>query len=96
MVHKKYTSRQIAFAASAGVLVICILAIYLWQITETVRLGYQANQAEAEKRALQKEVLLLKTEKASYLALDKVERTARERLGLTDPREDQVIYEDSK
>jgi cell division protein FtsL len=96
MVHKKYSARQITAAAGAGVCVVFILFFYLWQITETVRLGYETNKAEAEKRVLQKEVLLLKTEKASHLALDKVERTARERLGLTDPREDQVIYEESK
>lgn len=96
MVHKKYSAREIAVAAGAGLLLIFILSFYLWQITETVRLGYDASKAEVEKQTLQKEVLLLKAEKAALLSLDRVERTARAQLGMADPREDQIIYEDHR
>jgi len=94
MVHKKFTCRQIVFTAGTALVVVFILAFYLWQVAETVRLGYEANEAENEKKALEKEVLRLQADRAALLSLERVERTAREKLGLTDPREDQIIYED--
>jgi cell division protein FtsL len=93
MVHKKYTFRQVALAAAAGLALVFILCFYLWQVTETIRLGYEAGKAESAKLALEKDVHRLEAEKAALLALDRVERTAREKLGLADPREDQVVYE---
>ncbi len=94
MVHKKLTRRQILLAAGTTLIVVFILSFYLWQIAEIVSLGYASNLAEKERKELQTEVQRLRAEKASLLALDRVERTARERLGLADPREDQIIYED--
>ncbi len=96
MVHKKYTLRQVVLASAAGLLLVFILLFYLWQITETVHLGYEAGKAESAKLALEKEVRRLEAIKASLLALDRVEKTAREKLGLADPREDQVIYEEKR
>jgi cell division protein FtsL len=94
MVHKKFTRRQMAFAAGTTLVMVLILSFYLWQIAEIVSLGYESNLAEKERKELQSQVQRLLAEKASLLALDRVERTAREQLGLADPREDQVIYED--
>ncbi|MCX6566243.1 MAG: cell division protein FtsL [Candidatus Aminicenantes bacterium] len=96
MVHKKFTRRQLVFTVGTTLAVVFILSFYLWQIAETVSLGYEANNAENAKRALEKEVLRLQAEKAALLSLERVERTARTELGLSDPREDQIIYEDFK
>ena len=94
MVHKKFTRRHVIFTTGTTLVVIFILAFYLWQIAETVSLGYEANDAENEKKAMEKEVLRLQAEKGSLLSLERVERTARNELGLIDPRDDQIIYED--
>jgi len=96
MVHKKFTRRQLFLTAGTTLVVVFILAFYLWQIAETVSLGYEANTAENEKKALAKEVLRLQAEKATLLSLERVERMARTLLGLTDPRNDQIVYEDFK
>jgi len=96
MVHKKYTLRQVLAALGAGVILVFILSFYLWQITETIRLGYETGRAESTKSALEKDVQRLQAERASLLALDRVERTARARLGLADPRPDQIVYEDER
>jgi len=96
MVHKKFTRRQMFLAAGTTLVVVLILSFYLWQIAEIVSLGYESNLAEKERRELQTQVRRLQAEKAALLALDRVERTARERLGLADPREDQIIYEDGR
>jgi len=81
-------------AAGTTLVVVLILSFYLWQIAEIVSLGYESNLAEKERAALQAQVQRLQAEKAALMSLDRVEQTARERLGLTDPREDQIIYED--
>ena len=96
MVHKKFHRRQIMSAAGISLAVILVLSFYLWHLTENVRLGYAVNDAKRTIRNLQKEVALLKTRKAALLSLERVERTARTELGLTDPREDQIIYEESR
>jgi cell division protein FtsL len=94
MVHKKFTRRQIILAAGISLAVVFVLAFYLLHITENVRLGYSVNDAGDKIQTLQKEVNRLKTLKASLLTFERVEKTARAELGLTDPREDQIIYED--
>jgi cell division protein FtsL len=94
MVHKKFARRQIILAAGISLAVICVLSFYLWHITENVRLGYAVSDARSRIRALQEDVNRLKTRKASLLSLERVEKTARKELGLTDPREDQIIYEE--
>jgi len=94
MVHKKFTLRQMIFAAGTTLIVVFILSFYLWQIAEIVSLGYESNIAEKERKELQAQVQRLRAERSALLSLDRVERTARNQLGLTDPREDQVIYED--
>lgn len=94
MVHKKFTRRQIVSAAGMSLAVVFVLTFYLWHITENVRLGYSINAAGDKIQTLQEEVNRLKTLKASLLTLERVEKTARAELGLTDPREDQIIYED--
>ncbi|MHB8053962.1 MAG: septum formation initiator family protein [Candidatus Aminicenantales bacterium] len=96
MVHKKFTRRQMFFAAGTTLIAVFILSFYLWQIAEIVSLGYESNIAEKELKELQAQVERLQAERASLLSLDRVERTARTQLGLSDPREDQIVYEDFK
>jgi len=93
MVHKKFTRRQIVFAAGMSLAVVFVLSFYLWNVTENLRLGYSINDVRDKIQTLREEVKRLKTRKASLLTLERVEKTARAELGLTDPREDQIIYE---
>ena len=96
MVHKKRTKREIALGALASLLTVLILTFYLWHITENTRLGYSIGSCENELKALQEGVQKLEAKKAALLSLERVEKIAREQLNLSEPRPDQVIYEDFK
>jgi len=94
MVHKKYTKKEIAVGVLASLGTIVILTFYLWHITENIRLGYEIGRSENSLQTLREEVKKLEAEKAALLSLDRIEKIAKERLGLAEPKEDQVIYED--
>lgn len=94
MVRRKPSRRDILLGIAGGVLTISFLTFYLWHSTENVRWGYAIGRAEDELRALRSDLRILETRKAARLAPAVVDRIAREKLGLQDPREDQIIIED--
>jgi cell division protein FtsL len=94
MVRRKLSRKDILLGASAGALLFSVLTFYLWHSAENVRWGYAVGQAEDDLRSLRNDIRILKTKKAARLAPAVVDRIAREKLGLQDPREDQIILED--
>jgi cell division protein FtsL len=96
MVHKKYSRRQILLAAGASLVVMAVLTFYLWHLTENVRLGYAIGRSENEKLKLEMDILNLKSVRESLASPGRVEKIARESLGLADLRDDQVVYEKAK
>ncbi len=94
MVRRKFGRKDILVAVAGGLVTIAVLTFYLWHSTENVRLGYAAGKAEDEIHSLRSEIRILETKKAARLAPAVVDKTAREKLGLIDPREDQIIIED--
>ena len=95
MVRRKLGRKDILLGVAGGAITIAVLTFYLWHSTENVRLGYAVGGAEDEIRALRSDIRILETKKAARLAPAVVDRTAREKLGLVDPREDQIIIEDN-
>ena len=91
MVRKPHPPREIAVWIAIALLVVSVLFFYLWHINEKHRLGLQSATHETELKALRGEVARLETRKATLLALDRVERIARQSLGLVDPRPDQIF-----
>jgi len=71
-----------------------MLSFYVWHQTESVSLGYDTAKLELRVIKLQNEVEKLETIRSSLLSLDRVERMAKEKLKLTEPKEGQVVYED--
>lgn len=94
MVSKRWSLREIALAAAVAVTALGVLTFYIWYQTEAVRLGIAIGETRAEIAALREEIQKLETRRAELLAPDKVERIARESLGLVDPRPDQIVYEE--
>jgi cell division protein FtsL len=94
MVHKKYTKKEIAVGVLASLMTIIILTFYLWHITENIRLGYEIGRCENSLQTLREEVKKLEAKRAALLSLERVEKIAREKLGLAEPKEGQIIYED--
>jgi hypothetical protein len=58
-----------------------------------VSLGYDSAELEYRVIQLEKEVEELEAIKSSLLTLDRVENIARNKLALSEPKEEQIVYE---
>lgn len=96
MVRKKYSKNEILLVLACIILCLFILTFYLWHQAEIVRLGIEIAKIEEEVLSLREEVKTLETRKSSLLSLERVEKIAREKLNLAEPREDQILYEERK
>ncbi len=90
----RFGRKDILLLGAAAVCVVSILTFYLWQQTESIRIGYETGILEKKMTDLIEEIKTLETRRAALLALSRVERTARDELGLDDLRDDQIIYHD--
>ncbi|MBE3125441.1 MAG: cell division protein FtsL [Acidobacteria bacterium] len=93
MVRRKWSPRGIALGAALLVTVVGILTFYVWYQTESVKLGIDLGKSEDKIRELEQAIETLKLRKAALLDPARVEKIARESLGLVDPKGDEVIYE---
>lgn len=93
MVRKRFSKREIAFGIFCTSIVLFFLTFYIWHQVESVRLGYQTGKLEEEVLSLRKEVERLEAEKASLLALERVEKIAKEKLNMDTPKDKQLVYE---
>jgi hypothetical protein len=76
--------------------VICIILgvfIYLWQQTTAVRFGYKVSDLQNEYERINAENDSLRLKINSILALEKMDRIAKEK-NLYKPDEDSVVYID--
>jgi len=93
MLRRKWSPRGIALGAALLVAVIGTLTFYVWYQTESVKLGIDIGKSEDKIRELEQAIETLKLRKAALLDPARVEKIARESLGLVDPKDDEVIYE---
>jgi cell division protein FtsB len=96
MVRRRYAKKEIALASGCILLAISTLTFYIWQQATLIDLGYRTSGLENRIASLKEEINKLETEKETLLAPNKVEKIARDALHLTDPREDQLIYEETR
>jgi cell division protein FtsL len=96
MVRKKFSKKEIAIGIACTLFALLFLSLYVWHQTESVSLGYDSAELEHRVIQLEKEVEKLETVKSSLLALDRVEYIARDKLKLSEPKDEQIIYEDIK
>ena len=72
-----------------------LLFFYVWQHMQVVKLGYEVQALKMEKQQLTNEFYYNKYRMYDVYSLPKVEKIAREQMGMTTPRTDQmVILED--
>ena len=93
MVRRKFAKKEILAAGGCAVLAIGTLTFYIWQQATLIALGYQVSRLESVITGLHEDIRKMETEKASLLALDKVERIARDQLHFESARADQIVYE---
>ena len=77
------------FLLVAAVLAVPVLG-YVWQRVDFLRVSYRYERLQKEKQALLEQEEQLKVERATLMDHDRIERLARQRLGLVDPSPDDV------
>jgi cell division protein FtsL len=68
-----------------------LLFFYVWQHMQVVKLGYEVQSLKSEKQQLTNEYYYLKYKMHDVNSLSRVEKTAREQLGMETPRTDQMV-----
>jgi len=96
MVKRKFKKNTVIRAVLFAFTAILILTFYIWRQAESVKMGYTIRDLEEKVTRLQKEVETLEAEKTALLSLAIVEKTAKQKLGLKEPEEKQLIYDDFK
>ena len=94
MVRKKFSEKEIAIGIACTLFALLILSLYVWHQTESVSLGYDSAELEQRVIQLEKEVEKLETIKSNLLVLERVENIARDKLKLTEPKDEQIVYRD--
>lgn len=96
MVRSRFTGKDIAIGISVAAVVVLILLFYIWHQAESIRLGYRIQELERELQRITEEIAGLEAEKTRLLAPDRVARIAKEELGFTEIREDQIVPSSKK
>jgi cell division protein FtsL len=74
-----------------AVLIFLFLLLFAWQHFQCIRIGYQIEQLKVERESLEQWNHQLRLEQASLADPQRIDALAREKLGFTFPRADQVI-----
>ena len=92
MVRRKWSLKGLALGAAFAAAAIGILIFYVWYQPESVRLGLELGKSEQHIRELEESIEALKLRRAALLDPGRVEKIAREKLGLIDPADDDIIF----
>jgi cell division protein FtsL len=83
--------RLLLRTGAIGAVTVAATLVYLWQHLAMVELGYRVEQARADLALLKHRRAELMVEVASLSSLDRIERLARERLGMAAPAPAQLV-----
>jgi cell division protein FtsL len=92
MVRRKWNPRGLAIGGALAAMAIGILVFYVWYQTESVKLGLDINACDQRIRELEESIEALKLERAQLLDPARVEGIARDKLGLVEPADGDIIY----
>lgn len=93
MVRRKWSLKGVALGAAFFAAGAAVLTFYVWYQTESVKLGLDIAESDRRIRELEKAIEALELRKAALLDPARVEMIARDKLGLVDPKDDEIIYE---
>ena len=71
-----------------------LLFFYVWQHMQVVKLSYEVQSLKTEKQELTNQYYYLKYKMYDVNSLPRLEKQAREQLGMVTPRSDQVVILD--
>ena len=70
---------------------LCLVFVFVWERVDIVRVGYQVERLKLEKVMLERERDQLRVKVSTLGAPDRIAKVATERLGMTPPKNGQVI-----
>lgn len=85
-------SRLLLVALGGGILILAFLS--LWQRNQMVRIGYEIETLQEQKKELVRIRKELLAEAETLSAVDRIEQIAMEQLGMKVPRPQQRVYVD--
>jgi cell division protein FtsL len=68
-----------------------VLFFYVWQHMQVVKLGYEVQALKAEKQQFTNDYYYLKYRMNEVNSLTRVEKIARDQMGMITPKSDQVV-----
>lgn len=74
-----------------GVLFLAVALFNVWMSGRYYRIGYTTSRAVEERRGLEQERMLLKTEQLTLRSPARIEDIARNRLGMVDPKTERIL-----
>lgn len=92
MVRRKWSPKGLALTAAIALAAIGVLTFYVWYQTESVKLGLDIANCERRIRELETSIEALKLRRAELLNPGRVESIARDKLGLVDPADGDIIF----
>ncbi len=92
MVHRKWNLKGLAVGGALAAAAIGLLTFYVWYQTESVKLGLDIDRRDKQIREVQESIEALKLERARLLDPARVEKIAREQLGLVEPADSDLSY----
>jgi len=92
MIRRKLNVKGIAIGAALGAAAIGILIFYVWYQTESVKLGLDIDRCDRRIRELEETIEALKLRRAEQLDPGRVEKIARDSLGLIEPADGDIVF----
>jgi cell division protein FtsL len=94
MIRRKWSAREILLGAAFLLATVGLLTFYVWYQTEAVQLGFETSKRQESIKFLKEEIGKLELLKTALASPERIEKRAREALGLVDSKPEDIFYSD--
>ncbi len=88
----KIAVRRISLIMGVILVLFGVVFLRVWQEMQVVKLGYKITQLRGEYDTLLDQQRILLSRRNSLANLERIEKVARNKLGLDTPRKDQLVF----
>lgn len=85
-------NRRVKLFSAAMILVLGLALLYVWTRISVVQKGYEVSRLHKEVHTLSQEISRLEAEVARLKSPDRLEKIAREKLGMRLPQGDEIVF----
>jgi len=94
MIRRKWSTREILLGSAFLLAAVGLLTFYVWYQAEAVQLGLDTSNRLQKIKALEADIAKLELHKTALATPERIEKTAREKLGLIDAKPEDIIFSD--